>query len=65
LAIVDGMNVRDSRLTNHPPQYNAAPSQDLLVIRRNRNTGEVSGLDAAFLSCAWRLTIGSLVDGPP
>jgi putative SOS response-associated peptidase YedK len=42
LAIVDGMNVRDSRLTNYPPRYNAAPSQDLLVIRRNHNTGEVS-----------------------
>jgi putative SOS response-associated peptidase YedK len=42
LAIVDGMNVRDSRLTNHPPRYYAAPSQDLLVIRRNRNTGEIS-----------------------
>ena len=42
MAIVDGMNVRDSRLTNHPPRYNAAPSQDLLVIRRNRHTGEVS-----------------------
>jgi putative SOS response-associated peptidase YedK len=42
LAIVDGMSVRDSRLTNHSPRYNAAPSQDLLVIRRNRNTGEVS-----------------------
>jgi putative SOS response-associated peptidase YedK len=42
LAIVDGMSVRDSRLTNHPPRYNAAPSQELLVIRRNRKTGEVS-----------------------
>jgi putative SOS response-associated peptidase YedK len=42
LAIVDGMNVRDSRLTNHPPRYNAAPSQELLVIRRNHKTGEVS-----------------------
>jgi putative SOS response-associated peptidase YedK len=42
LAIVDGMNVRDSRLTNYPPRYNAAPSQELLVTRRNRNTGEVS-----------------------
>src|SRR5215471_14661200 len=42
LAMVDGMNVRDSRLTNYPPRYNAAPSQDLLVIRRNRHTGEVS-----------------------
>jgi putative SOS response-associated peptidase YedK len=42
LAIVDGLNVRDSRLTNYAPRYNAAPSQDLLVIRRNRHTGEVS-----------------------
>jgi putative SOS response-associated peptidase YedK len=42
LAIVDGMNVRDSRLTNYPPRYNAAPSQDLLVIRHNRDTGELS-----------------------
>jgi putative SOS response-associated peptidase YedK len=41
-AIVDGMNVRDSRLHNHPPRWNAAPSQDLLVIRRNHRTGEVS-----------------------
>src|SRR5271157_3848357 len=41
-AIVDGMNVRDSRLHNYPPRWNAAPSQDLLVIRRNHKTGEVS-----------------------
>src|SRR2546421_5042096 len=41
-AFVDGMNVRDSRLHNHPPRWNAAPSQDLLVIRRNHRTGEVS-----------------------
>jgi putative SOS response-associated peptidase YedK len=42
LAIVDGLNVRDSRLTNHPPRYNAAPSQELLIIRRNHKTSEVS-----------------------
>jgi putative SOS response-associated peptidase YedK len=42
LAIVDGMNVHDSRVSNYRPRYNAAPSQDLLVIRRNRQTGEVS-----------------------
>jgi putative SOS response-associated peptidase YedK len=42
LTIVDGLTVRDSRRTNHPPRYNAAPSQDLLVIRRNHKTGEVS-----------------------
>src|SRR5512140_1315272 len=36
------MNVRDSRLHNYPPRWNGAPSQDLLVIRRNHKTGEVS-----------------------
>ena len=41
-AIVDGMNVRDSRVANYPPRWNGAPSQDLLVIRRNHKTGEVS-----------------------
>jgi putative SOS response-associated peptidase YedK len=44
-AFVDGMNVRDSRVSNYPPRWNAAPSQELLVIRRNRDTGQVS-LDA-------------------
>jgi SOS response associated peptidase (SRAP) len=41
-SIVDGMNVRDSRVHNYPPRWNAAPSQELLVIRRNHQTGEVS-----------------------
>jgi putative SOS response-associated peptidase YedK len=41
-AGVDGMNVRDSRLHNYSPRWNAAPSQELLVIRRNHRTGEVS-----------------------
>src|SRR5229473_3464337 len=41
-AIVDGMNVRDSRVHNYPPRWNAAPSQELLVIGRNHKTGEVS-----------------------
>jgi putative SOS response-associated peptidase YedK len=41
-AIVDGMNVRDSRAHNYPRRWNAAPSQELLVIRRNHKTGEVS-----------------------
>ena len=40
-GIVDGMNVRDSRVHNYPPRWNGAPSQDLLVIRRNHQTGEV------------------------
>jgi len=41
-SIVDGMNVRDSRVHNYPPRWNAAPSQELLVIRRNHKTGEVT-----------------------
>src|SRR3982751_4325495 len=41
-AIVDGIDVRDSRVHNYPPRWNAAPSQELLVIRRNHKTGEVS-----------------------
>ena len=42
LAIVDGLDVRDSRVHNHPPRSNGAPSQELLVIRRNRQTDAVS-----------------------
>ena len=41
-AILDGMNVRDSRVNNYPPRWNAAPSQHPLVIRRNPQTSEVS-----------------------
>jgi hypothetical protein len=41
-SIVDGMNVRDSRMHNYPPRWNAAPSQDLLVIRRNHKTGALN-----------------------
>ena len=41
-AILEGMDVRDGRVHNYPPRWNGAPSQDLLVIRRNRQTGEVS-----------------------
>src|SRR5262245_2800142 len=35
LAIVEGLDVSDSRLGNVPPRYNAAPSQELLVVRQN------------------------------
>jgi hypothetical protein len=42
LAIVDGVEVRDSRMGNVRPRYNAAPSQELLVIRENHKTGERS-----------------------
>jgi putative SOS response-associated peptidase YedK len=41
-AIVEGMNVRDTRVDNYPPRWNGAPSQELLVIRRNHHTGETS-----------------------
>jgi putative SOS response-associated peptidase YedK len=30
------------RVHNYPPRWNGAPSQDLLVIRRNHQTGRVS-----------------------
>ena len=42
LAIVEGMDVRDSRIHNYPPRWNGAPSQEPLVIRRNHRTGQVS-----------------------
>jgi hypothetical protein len=50
-AIVDGMNVRNSRVHNYPPRWNAAPSQELLVIRRNHQTGEVSLDPLRFCWC--------------
>jgi hypothetical protein len=37
LAIVDGMNVHESRVSNYPPRYNAAPRQDLLVWLEERS----------------------------
>ena len=33
LAIVEGLDVRDSRVHNYPPRWNGAPSQELLVCR--------------------------------
>jgi len=42
LAIVDGLNVSDSSMGNVRSRYNAAPSQELLVIRQNHKTGERS-----------------------
>jgi putative SOS response-associated peptidase YedK len=42
LAIVEGLDVSDSRMGNVRPRYNAAPSQELLVIRQNQKTGERS-----------------------
>jgi putative SOS response-associated peptidase YedK len=42
LAIVDGLDTSDNRRGNVGPRYNAAPSQELLVIRQNHKTGERS-----------------------
>jgi putative SOS response-associated peptidase YedK len=42
LAIVDGLDVSDSRMGNVRPRYNTAPSQELLAIRENHETGERS-----------------------
>ena len=42
LAIVEGLDVVDSRYGNVPPRYNGAPSQEMLVIRQNHQTGERS-----------------------
>ncbi len=41
-GIVEGMDSRDNRVHNYPPGWNGAPSQDLLVIRRNHDTNVVS-----------------------
>ena len=42
LGIVEGFDVSDDRLGNIHPRYNAAPSQELLVIRQNHKTGQRS-----------------------
>ncbi len=41
-AIVDGLDVRDSRMTNYPRRWNGAPSQEFQVIRQDHKTGERS-----------------------
>lgn len=41
-AIVEGLDVRDSRLSNYPRRWNGASGQELLVIRQNHKTGERS-----------------------
>jgi SOS response associated peptidase (SRAP) len=40
--IVEGLDVSDSRLGKVSRRYNAAPSQELLVVRQNHKTGERS-----------------------
>src|SRR5512143_1308646 len=40
--VADRFDTPLSRFHNYPPRWNGAPSQELLVIRRNHQTGEVS-----------------------
>jgi putative SOS response-associated peptidase YedK len=42
LAIVDGLDISDRSMGNVGPRYNAAPSQELLIIRQNHKSGERS-----------------------
>src|SRR5260370_32192760 len=42
LAIVEGLNTPDSRVSRLKPRYNGAPSQELLVIRENHETRQRS-----------------------
>jgi putative SOS response-associated peptidase YedK len=42
LAIIEGLDVSDSRFGNLTRRYNAAPGQELLVIRENHKTHERS-----------------------
>jgi putative SOS response-associated peptidase YedK len=39
-AIVDGLDGRDSCLSNYQRRWKGAPSQELLVIRENHKAGE-------------------------
>jgi putative SOS response-associated peptidase YedK len=39
-ALVDGLDIDESRLGNLPRRYNGAPGQNLLVIRQNAKSGE-------------------------
>jgi putative SOS response-associated peptidase YedK len=40
--MVEGLDVRDSRLTNYPKRWNGAPSQEFQVIRENHENGKCS-----------------------
>lgn len=43
LAIVEGLDVSDNRMGNIRPRYNAAPSQELILIRQNQ--GEIRSVN--------------------
>ena len=49
LAIVEGLDVSDSRLGNVPRRYNAAPNQELLVIRQNHRG---LGIKIVYVRCS-------------
>jgi putative SOS response-associated peptidase YedK len=57
LAIVDGFNVNDNRMSNVPRRYKAAPRQELLVIRRT--TRQVSGFPSLHCASRWFLRMAS------
>jgi len=44
------MDARDIRVHNYPPGWNAAPSQDLLVIRRNHKLAPYHSTSCAGVS---------------
>jgi len=64
-AIVKGMDVRDARVHNYPPRWNAAPSQDLLTIRRNHGTGDVLSRLSCGPGIGWRSIKGDLAPRSP
>ena len=64
LAIVEGLDVSDSRMGNVPSRYNGAPSQELLVIRENQRPESHSPGDRELEPCnnevrAGRFTLGA------
>jgi putative SOS response-associated peptidase YedK len=42
LRLAEVLNAPDSRFSRLKPRYNGAPSQELLVIRENHETGQRS-----------------------
>lgn len=49
--LVDGLDVPDSRQSNIPRRYNGAPTQELLVIRQNHETGERASIKRLLFWC--------------
>jgi len=57
LRIVNSFEGRDRRGGNLPPRYNAAPSQELWVIRQHPETGERSRLPGWWAELSERVRI--------